>query len=418
MNVSNYKEKIMSQRFPEKPENRGLDGKNVAAGALGLTVIATTVACRDSSDQNSALIADEAARQAADRVEAGLETNLNQLNERLGSVEERVAAIEAEAQATPQVDLEILEEVETDVIKEAEEVTGADTDRAELESLENTDIEEEVVAETPSTEKIEENSLDVVSTTTVTTTETISAPSGEASYWDQPYASAAEGENSMFQLMDSDSNVSEIDLSAAEGFTPDSELRLSDIEPKVLDPIPDNAADFQAYLNAELNGFPPLAGYTDGTNDYNQYSNHESGPQVPMYSWMVHTGEYAELPGIGRVEGGPGRAVLVLIINRTDNVYRFPTNSVHVEAGFQGWGRIWNGEPDHVQETEQRLINHYRARLGQGVPETGFIGQCDLPENCEKVTVVTVERMQWGNHEDGTPRYQFRLIRAETVSTP
>lgn len=243
-------------------------------------------------------------------------------------------------------------------------------------------------------------------------------PTPEASYWDQPYANPALGENGVYQLMDSDGNVIKVDLSTVEGFTPDAELRLSDIEPNSLESVPEDVADFQAYLNTARDDFQPVAGFTNGTNDYNQYSNHESGPQVPVYSWMVHTGLNAELPGIGRVEGDSGRAVLVLVINRTDRVYRFPTNSVHVEAGFQGWGRIWNGEPDYVQEAEERLVNHYRARLGQGVPETGFIGQCgQAEENCDSVTVVTVERMQCGNNPDSSPRYQFRLIRAQTVST-
>lgn len=241
-------------------------------------------------------------------------------------------------------------------------------------------------------------------------------PEGD-SYWNQPYENSAKGENGVYDLMDSDGNVHSIDLSEVVGFTPDANLRLSDIEPNDLDEVPSDVADFQAYLNTERDGFEPVAGYTDGTNDYNQYSNHESGPQVPIYSWMVHTGLYVEMPGIGRIEGGPGQAVMVLILNRTDRVYRFPTNSVRVEAGFQGWGRIWNGDPDYVQEAEERLVNHYRTRLGQGIPETGFIGQCDLVENCDTVTVVTVERMQWGNNPDGSPRDQFRLIRAEEIST-
>ena len=236
-------------------------------------------------------------------------------------------------------------------------------------------------------------------------------------YWDTPYSNPASNEGSVFALRDSDGAEVNVDLDGAVGFVPDADLRVSDLTPNALDPVPADAGNFQVYLNTARDGFQPVAGFTDGTNDYNQYKDHQSGPQVPMYSWMVHTGLRAELPGIGRVEGGEGRAFMVLVLNRTERVHRFPTNSVHVEAGFQGWGRIWRGESEYVQEAEERLTNHYRTRLGQGVPETGFIGQCDQVDNCDSVTVVTVERMQWGNELDGSPRDQFRLIRAETVAT-
>lgn len=233
-----------------------------------------------------------------------------------------------------------------------------------------------------------------------------------------PFAGAAEKRGSSWALSTSDEEEVVKDLSSAEGFTPDATLKVSDLSAKGLDPVEADAGDFQKYLNTPRGGFGPLAGYTDGTNDYNQYKDHQSGPQVPAFSWEVHTGLFAELPGIGRVEGGEGRAVMVMILNRTERVYRFPTNSVTVLAGFQGWGRIWNGDAEPVRETERKLVNHYRNRLGTGVPETGFIGQCDqAEENCDEVTVVSVERLQWGNNEDGTPRDQFRLIRAETVPT-
>lgn len=231
------------------------------------------------------------------------------------------------------------------------------------------------------------------------------------------FARPAKRQGDMWTLHNSDGADVLVNLAGAEGFTPDADLKTSDIAPKALGALPADAGDFQAYLNKPREGFGPLAGYTDGTNDYNQFKDHQSGPQVPVYSWMVHTGLNVELPGIGRVEGGPGRAAMVLILNRTERVYRFPTNSVKVEAGFQGFGRIWDGNPDPLQETEKRLTNHYRSRLGSGVPETGFIGQCDqAANNCDTITVVAVERMQWGNNPDGTPRDQFRLIRAETVS--
>lgn len=224
----------------------------------------------------------------------------------------------------------------------------------------------------------------------------------------------AKNEGNVWLLKDSDGNEVKKAIDA-KGFIPDANLKVSDLSPAALGPIPADASDFQAYLNKDREGFGPLAGFTNGTNDYGQYG--KTGPQVPAYSWMIHTGLSVEMPGIGKVTGEYGRAVMVLIVNRTNDVYRFDNESVEVVAGFEGWGRIWNGDANYVQETDKRIVNHYRHRLGYGVAESGFIGQCDKgAENCDAVTVVTVERVQWGNNEDGTPRYQFRLIRAETVS--
>lgn len=221
----------------------------------------------------------------------------------------------------------------------------------------------------------------------------------------------------VYMLQNPDQETVLVDFSKAIGFTPDKNLVISPLKTKKLGQESAKITrDFQKYLNTSRNGFGPLAGYTDGTNDYNQYQDHQSGPQVPAYSWMVHTGLTVDMPGIGRVDGGPGRAVVVLILNRTDKVYRFPTNSVTVEAGFQGWGRLWDGNAKETIEAEKRLTNHYLTRLGEGVPETGFIGQTDQGErNADSATVITVERTQWGKNEDGTPRYQFQLLRAETV---
>ena len=226
----------------------------------------------------------------------------------------------------------------------------------------------------------------------------------------------AENDGSTWALKDSNGNEVVLNIEA-KGFTPDAQLQVSTLKPKDLGKLPADASDFQKYLNKAREGFKPLAGFTDGTNDYNQYGNHRAGPQVPAFSWMVHTGYNIEMEGIGKLTGEKARAVMVVILNRTERVYRFDTETVQVIAGFQGWGRIWNGDEKNTLETEKRLVNHYLSRLTEGVAETGFIGQCDEGnKECDSVTVVTVERVQWGNNEDGTPRDQFRLIRAETVS--
>ncbi len=246
----------------------------------------------------------------------------------------------------------------------------------------------------------------IESTTTETTAETNTIEiDGEAI---ETFVSNPIPNDGKYLLHDSNGNEIIKDLSKAIGFVPDENLLVSDLESKELgQESAVTTRDFQKYLNEKRDGLEPLAGFTDGTNDYNQYYLHQSGPQVPAYSWMIHTGLYVEMPGIGRVIGGEGRAVLVLIINCTDNIYRFPTNSVTVIAGFQGWGRIWNGESKEVVETEKRITNHYLTRLGEGVPKTGFIGQTDQgEENASTVTVITVEMVEG----------QFRLIRAETVN--
>ena len=230
------------------------------------------------------------------------------------------------------------------------------------------------------------------------------------------YPNPAKHEGTSWTLPNSDGVETKIDLATVVGFTPDAKLNVSDIKPKELGVAPSNSGDFQAYLNKPNNNFAPLAGFTDGTNDYNQYDKQSSMPQVPIYSWMVHTGLNINMAGIGSIVGGEGRASMILILNRTPRVYQFPIDSVQVKAGFQGWGRIWDGgNTETVKETEKRLVNHFLTRLGKGVPETGFVGQSDLVDNSKTVTVVTVERIQWGNNPDGTPRDQFRLIRAATV---
>jgi len=252
-------------------------------------------------------------------------------------------------------------------------------------------------------------------TPTPTTTATAEQTATETPIEKIEYENPAQKNGEKWILHDSDNNPIELEL--PENFIPDADLRIStDVSPENVLPIPKEAADFQSYLNSVNNPLnQPLAGYMYGTNDYNQYGERTSGPQLPIYSWLIHTGEIVHIPGIGRVTGSPGRAVAVLIINRTNNVYQWSPETVYVKSGFQGAGRIWNGEAPYVAEAERRLVQHYGYILGNGHPESGFIGQCDLVDNCRRVTFITAERIQWGNNPDGTPRYQFRLIRAEDI---
>ncbi|MDD4784877.1 MAG: DUF308 domain-containing protein [Candidatus Shapirobacteria bacterium] len=249
-------------------------------------------------------------------------------------------------------------------------------------------------------------------TTTTTTAETTAETTADITNSKYEFlpdvSSIIASTDGKYVLHDSNNKEITMDFSQVIGFTPDKNLILSDLVAEKLDKGETSklTGDFEKYLNEKRDGFGPLAGYTDGTNDYNQYYHHLSGPQVPIYSWMIHTGLCIQIPGIGQVEGELGRGCIVLIINRTDKVFRFPGDSVYCLAGFQGWGRIWDGENKPIIETERRLVNHYLTRLGLGIPEKGFIGQTDLKENAATVTVVTVDMIADG---------QFRLIRAETV---
>jgi len=221
----------------------------------------------------------------------------------------------------------------------------------------------------------------------------------------------------VYILHDPDQKDVLIDLSKAIGFTPDKNLIISPLKPKQLGlESAEITRDFQKYLNTKRDGYGPLAGYTDGTNDYNQYKDNQSSPQIPAGSWSVFTGESVDFPGIGKIEGGTGLAVALYILNITDNVFRPPTNSVTVKSGFHGFGRIWDGSEKSLLETEKRLANHYATRMGEGVPESGFFGQTNQGKrNADYLTNVSVKITQWGYNQNGTPRYQIQLLRAETV---
>jgi hypothetical protein len=200
-----------------------------------------------------------------------------------------------------------------------------------------------------------------------------------------------------------------------EGFTPDANLVLAPEWGKALGLNPEKFADFQPSLN---NPEHPLVGYTYGENDQSDNIDYRRTLQGPMYSWTVLTGEEVEVPGIGHLKSNPGGAVEVMIMNITDTVIGFNSeNPVMIRHGFTGTGRIWDG--GNVVEAEGGISSHYVSRLENGVTlpgESGFIGQCDEVDNCSDIKVVSVIYRQWGNNEDGTPRYQFQLLRQEQVT--
>ncbi|OGH02170.1 MAG: hypothetical protein A2798_03510 [Candidatus Levybacteria bacterium RIFCSPHIGHO2_01_FULL_37_17] len=204
-------------------------------------------------------------------------------------------------------------------------------------------------------------------------------------------------------------------VESVEGFTPDGNLVLAPEWGEAMPLNPEQFADFQASLNDPDH---PLVGYTYGYNDESGNLDYRRTLQAPMYSWTVLTGEEVCAPGIGHLVGGPGRAVELMIMNIDGSVADFgPDNPVTIRHGFFGTGRIWDGE--NVVEAERGISSHYVSRLQEGVTlpgESGFVGQCDLPENCNEVLVVAVVRRQWGFNEDGTQRFQYQLLRQELFS--
>ncbi len=203
-------------------------------------------------------------------------------------------------------------------------------------------------------------------------------------------------------------------ISSIDGFTPDASLVLAPEWSKAMALNPAKFADFQPSLN---NPNHPLGGYAYGENDQSDNLDYERTLQLPMFSWIDASGEEVDAPGIGHLKGGPGRAVVLMIMNIDGTVGDFgPDNPIMIKHGFTGTGRIWDG--NNVVEDEQGISSHYVSRLQNGVTlpgESGFIGQCNIPSNCNEVLVVSVIRRQWGNNPDGTPRIQFQLFRQEIV---
>lgn len=245
--------------------------------------------------------------------------------------------------------------------------------------------------------------------------EVSASASTEASASTQPSLSKPASQNASGEwIVTNPDGVTET-IKVVDGFTPDTKLVLAPEYGKTLPIEPTKFADFQKSLNDPKN---PLAGYTYGENDQSDNLNYKRTLQAPMYSWTVLTGLEVEVPGIGKLTGGKGMAVEVVIMNITDHVKAYGSdNPVFIKDGFTGTGRIWDG--NKLPQTEQGVASHYVNRLQTGVTgagESGFIGQCDQVGNCDKVLVVTVVERQWGQNQDGTPRYQMQLLREQIVT--
>jgi len=235
------------------------------------------------------------------------------------------------------------------------------------------------------------------------------------------FQSAVRTAEGKWEITDADGEKKEVAL--PEGFVPDARLRLHtqpDTFQNTLFVPKDTAAyaDFQKALNTKrTDGTLPLAGYDPSIELGDYCSNpptNQCTAQLNMSSWKVFTGENVDVPGVGLLRGKQNRAVMVLLLNRDRSVHAWDGDSpVRVEHGFTGGGPLWDGEKN-IDKAEQGLLAHYADRLLHGIPGM-YQGACNNPDNCVEVLVVSVQRRQWGNNADGSPRRIFELLRAEII---
>lgn len=210
-----------------------------------------------------------------------------------------------------------------------------------------------------------------------------------------------------------------IDVTLPEGFTPDARLIIPSDLP--INPISQDLSVYSDWEKALNTGRPVgdrLAGYNYGYNDFCPTVDDKCNVQGDMFAWRALQGQEVEIPGIGKLVGGPRRSVVALFINLEPSVVAWDEQDgglgqVRVERGFTATGRIFDG--DKLRETEENLAGHWLFRQANGTPEKSYIGITDSPDNASETLFVTVVRKQWGNNPDGSKREQFQLMRAENV---
>lgn len=205
-----------------------------------------------------------------------------------------------------------------------------------------------------------------------------------------------------------------------EGFTPDKNLHFAtDFRVQQLPTDLQNYHDWERVLNTGLPVGQRLAGYNYNYNDWCQTADGRCRRQLDMYAWTIFQGQAVEVPGIGRLEGGPRKSVVLLVLNLDGSVVAFDPEEgghglVYVKRGFTATGRIWDGERG-VDRLERNLSAHWLAKQRDGEPSKSYIGITDHPDNATSTLLVTVQRKQWGNNPDGSKRMEFQLLRAEEV---
>lgn len=207
-------------------------------------------------------------------------------------------------------------------------------------------------------------------------------------------------------------------MALPQGFTPDKTLVTGD--PKILiGTVNSDLSVYSDWENALNTGRPEgdrLAGYNYDYNDFCPTEDFKCNVQGDMFAWRVFQGQEIEIPGIGKLEGGPRRSVVALFLNATPDVVawdRDELGQVKVKRGFTGTGRSFDASPYSPQfpKEESGLLGHWLFRQAAGTPEKSYIGITDSPENAQETLFVVVVRNQWGE-ENGQPRYQFQLLDA------
>lgn len=247
---------------------------------------------------------------------------------------------------------------------------------------------------------------------TPTTSEATGTPTPDAKGF-QP----AEQNGNQWVLRNPDGQ--EGNMTLPQGFTPDKTLVSAD--PKILiGTVNSDLSIYSDWENALNTGRPEedrLAGYNYDYNDFCQAVNFECNVQGDMFAWRVFQGQEVTIPGIGKLEGGPRRSVVALFLNATPDVVawdRDELGQVEVKRGFTATGRSFDANPysSKFPQEESGLLGHWLFRQAAGTPEKSYVGITDSPENAKSTLFVVVARNQWGNNQDGTPRYQFQLIDA------
>lgn len=212
----------------------------------------------------------------------------------------------------------------------------------------------------------------------------------------------------------------EINMTLPDGFTPDTRLRIpNDL---LLNPINQDLSVYGDWEKALNTGRPVedrLAGYNYDYNDFCPTVDDKCNVQGDMWAWRVFQGQEVEVPGIGKLVGGPRRSVVLLFINLEDSVVAWDEQEgglgqVKVKRGFTATGRIFDG--GKLASTEENLAGHWLFKQANGDPSKSYIGITDSPDNARETLFVSAVRRQWGNNPDGTKRIQFQLMRAELVN--
>ncbi len=205
----------------------------------------------------------------------------------------------------------------------------------------------------------------------------------------------------------------EVSINLPEGFTPDKNLVIqSDLQMNEINKDLSKYQDWDKVVHE-------VAGYNYDENDFSGNADFKENVQGDMWAWRVFQGDRVEVPGIGLLEGDERTSVVVLFLNLQPKVIDWDNEGygqTYTRHGFTATGRIWDaGSPEKIAKTEELLSGHWLFRQKEGTPEKSYIGVTDDPDNAKKTLFVSAAYRQWGNNEDGTPREQFQLLRAELV---